>query len=103
MTKIETFRYIKTLVGDDKVAIDFIDAQIAQLSKKRVTKRQLENEPIKQAILDALEAPMTITELNAKLNAGYSNEKISALTHQLVKDGMVKREVDKGKAYFSIA
>ena len=46
----------------------------------------------------------TVTELIKGIEtiADYSNQKISALLSQLVKDGKVVRTVEKGKTYFAL-
>ena len=78
-------------------------------SNKKMTTKQVENEKLKNAILDFLMAEngsYTITEITdfvKELN-GLSNQKVSALTKQLVDDNLVKRFEDKkGKATFTIA
>lgn len=68
------------------------------------TKAQIENENIKDKILEVLknaEKPMTATEIANEI--GYSVNKASALLTQLKEDNSVVRSVDKRKAYFSIA
>jgi len=77
-------------------------------SNKKMTAKQVENEKLKDAILNFLMAEncsYTITEITEfveELN-GLSNQKVSALTKQLVDDNLVKRVEDKkGKATFSV-
>lgn len=109
LTKKDYFNVIKELVADRQDLVDFIDHEIELLSKKSSrttpTKTQVENENIKNVIVDTLKAldrPVAITELqsaNPELVA-YSNQKISALLTQLVNANIVTRIVDKKKAYF---
>jgi Fic family protein len=68
------------------------------------TKNQIENEKLKDTILETLKAnekPMTATEISTSI--GVSVNKASALLTQLKEDNAVVREVIKRKAYFSIA
>ena len=60
-----------------------------------------ENEGLKDAILNALDKPMTATEIGNAV--GISVNKASALLSQLKEDNSVTREVVKRKAYFSKA
>ena len=109
MTKKDYFNELRELVIDRQDLVDFIDHEIELLSKKgsrtAPTKTQVENENIKNVIVDTLKAldrPVIITELqsaNPEL-ANYSNQKISALLKQLVEANQVLRQVDKKKAYF---
>lgn len=76
----------------------------------KLTKAQEVNEEIKQVILNVLEGektPKSIKELQAEnevLSVNlYSNQKISALLRQLIKDGFVVRTEEKRIAMFSIA
>lgn len=71
---------------------------------KKATKTQVENEAIKDRILDTLKGsaePMTATAISEAL--GLSVNKVSALLTQLKEDNSVTREVVKRKAYFSVA
>lgn len=111
VTKRERFEQIKALVGDNVELIAFIDHEIELLNKKnsrsgKPTKTQVENETIKNAIFDTLQAmgkPVTVTQLLAtdELN-GLSNQKVSALLTQLRESGKVERTVEKKVAYYSI-
>lgn len=112
LTKREKFEMVKAYVADNEMLMEFIDNEINLLTKKASssakTKTQIENEGIKDKIvatLKELDRPVLITELqnaNTEL-ATYSNQKISALLTQLVNANIVKREVDKKKAYFTLA
>lgn len=77
---------------------------------KTLTKDQQLNEKIKEVILEVLgryEEPKMIKELqteNEEISSDkYSNQKMSALLRQLVKDGKVVRVEEKGKAKFGLA
>lgn len=111
VTKRERFEQIKALVSDNAELIAFIDHEIELLNKKnsrsgKPTKTQVENETIKNAIFDTLQAmgkPVTVTQLLAtdELN-GLSNQKVSALLTQLRESDKVVRTVEKKVAYYSI-
>lgn len=100
-----------TEVDDMQIFIDYLVNERNLLEKKASssakTKTQIENENIKEKIvatLKELDRPALITEIqsaNAEL-ATYSNQKMSALLTQLVSANIVKREVDKKKAYFTL-
>lgn len=118
MTKKETINLlIDVLMGNQEVEdmqifVDFLVHERELLEKKSSnsgqTKTQKENETIKEKIvatLRELDKPVIITEIqgaNEEL-ANYSNQKISALLTQLVNSQVVKRVVDKKKAYFTLA
>jgi ABC-type oligopeptide transport system ATPase subunit len=75
--------------------------------KTHMTKTQMENESVKEAILDALSicGPATVTEImryDSELS-GYSNQRISALLRQLVDEGKVTKSVDRKACYFELA
>lgn len=58
--------------------------------KNRVSKKALENEPVKEAILAVLgEEPKTATEIGSEVE--ISTQKASALLRQLVNDGKVEK------------
>ena len=118
MTKKETINLlIDVLVGnkeveDMQIFVDFLVHERELLEKKSSkscqTKTQKENEILKEKIIETLQEldrPVIINELqeaNVEL-ANLSNQKISALLKQLVDSGIVNREVDKKKAYFTLA
>lgn len=72
---------------------------------KKATKNQIENEALKDKILEVLasaSAPMTATAIGEAL--GVSVNKASALLTQLKEDNSIVRTVgEKRKAYFSVA
>ena len=111
VTKRERFEQIKALVKDNEELVAFIDHEIELLNKKnsrsgKPTKTQIENEAIKNTILDILQTtgkPMTVTQLlaNDELD-GLSNQRVSALLTQLRKADKVVRTVEKKVAFYSI-
>lgn len=107
MTKKEMFSKIATVCSADAEIVEFCNHEIALLVKKnsykstKPTKTQIENEGLKDAILNALDKPMTATEIGNAV--GISVNKASALLSQLKEDNSVTREVVKRKAYFSKA
>lgn len=112
ITKKERFMELKEIVSERTDLVEFLDHEIELLNKKANTKTpsktQIENESIKDVIVKTLinlAKPVTITEIqeNDSTLATLSNQKISALLSQLVKDNKVVRTVDKKKAYFTIS
>ena len=112
ITKKERFMELKELVSDRTDLVEFLNHEIELLNKKASvktpSKTQIENENIKNVIVNVLangNKPMTITEIqeNDSTLATLSNQKVSALLTQLVKDNKVVRTVDKKKAYFTIS
>ena len=113
-TVVEMFEEIKALPGLTEEQVEFLEKRIEITKKKNAsgsgenakpTKTQLENEGIKETIVAVLtNVPITITDLvksSADLN-GYSNQKISALLTQLLKERRVVRTEVKGKAYYAL-
>lgn len=110
-TKKEMFQFLIEVVKDsDKdckdAMIEFINNEIALLDKKqeskKPTKAQEENEKIKSELLDKLRAFSTDGATIARLQeqsefCDYSNQKLSALLNQLVKDGKATKEVGKDR------
>ena len=89
-----------------------LEAMLAAYEKKatapkKPTKTQLDNEPIKQAIMDvlALNDALTISEMLTKSPTleGLTSQKVSALLTQLMKAGKVERVEKARKAYFKLA
>lgn len=115
LTKKEKFAMLKEIVVDtcnDNMLVEFIDNEISLLEKKSSkstrTKTQIENETIKDKIVEALlelDKSVTITELQKanKEMATYNNQKLSALLKQLVEENRVVRISDKKKTYFTVA
>jgi hypothetical protein len=91
--------------------VDFINHEISLLDKKasvkKPTKIQIENENIKEIIVETLvnlNKAVSISEMQEASEelANLSNQKISALLTQLVKNGKVARVEDKRKALFKV-
>lgn len=111
MTKRENYAELRTLAlaGARSDLVAFIDHEVELLDRKnkapkKATKTQVENEALKDRILEVLgsaSAPMTATAIGEAL--GLSVNKVSALLTQLKEDNSVTREVVKRKAYFSLA
>ena len=115
MTKREKFEVIANLadVKANAELSEFIANEIALLDKKsaykssKPTKRQTENEVIKQCIKEVLtDEGQTVTEILAQLNtleqfgvAGLTNQRVSALLRQMD----VHKEIVKGKSLFSLS
>lgn len=114
-TVVEMYEEILAIEGLTDEQKAFLEKRIEITKKKNAnrgenakpTKTQLENEGIKPVILSALEtigSPVSITNLiksTAEL-ADYSNQKISALLTQLLKENKVVRTEEKGKAHYSL-
>jgi predicted transcriptional regulator len=109
-TRFEEMKAIFEAQGDT-VHAEFCQHEIELLNKKnsktsgKLTKTQKENEAIKAEILEGLEGKMTITEMTKNIPAieGMTNQKVSALVRQLVKEEKVVRTEEKGRAFFEIA
>ena len=113
-TVVEMFEEIKALPGLTKEQVEFLEKRIEITKKKNAsgsgenakpTKTQIENEGIKDIIVSLLTTtPTTITDLiksSADL-AGYTNQKVSALLTQLLKERRVVRTEVKGKAHYAL-
>ena len=104
----EIVEIAKNLGKEDLV--EFATHEIELLDKKKSSdvksKNQIANEGIKEVIVNTLEDLgkfATISEIqsaNAELSE-LSNQKISALLKQLVDSEVVKKQIDKKKAYFA--
>lgn len=109
-TKKVYFTEILEIVKGNSDLENFVNHEIELLDKKDLskapTKVQIENESIKETILEVLinsDRKMTISDIqnaNEELSS-YSNQKISALLTQLVNEKKVERTLEKKKAYFS--
>lgn len=109
LTKKEKFAMIKEYIQDNEMLMEFIDNEINLLNKKASssakTKNQVENENIKEKIVELLKTKdmqYTITDFQNAFEEmkEYSNQKLSALFTQLHKENKVERIVDKKKTYF---
>lgn len=109
MTKRET---ITAMLNDSYITSNadfkaYLENELNLVIKKNTyksskpTKTQVENENLKDRILEVLTEPMTASAIGEKV--GISVNKASALLTQLKEDNSVVREVVKRKAYFSKA
>ena len=118
MTKRDYFNGLLGVLENHKDSIEnyeefkaFIEREIELLNKKcsnsKPTKTQIENEKIKEKILEVLtdvNEVMTISELmTANGLENYSNQKLSVLCHQLVNEHKVVNTKVKKVSYFKIA
>lgn len=95
---------------DGEVA-EKLEALKAQMAKKHTsskpTKRQVENEQIKEEILETLlraEGRMTVKEITEAIGKEeVTHNRVTALLTQLKKAEKVVREEEKKVAYFSLA
>ena len=94
--------------------VTFIEHEIELLAKKNAgdkkpTAKQMENDAVKQVILDEMTANpdklYTVTDLIKTVPelAEYTNQRVSALLRQMIDAGAVVKTVDKRKSYFSHA
>lgn len=107
VTKRERFAELLAIpeVAKNQDLVDFINHEVDLLTRKnasgekKLTANQLENENLKAIIVNSLSAEtgMTITEMIKTIPelAEFTNQKVSALTTALVKDGKVERRVEK--------
>lgn len=92
--------------------VTFCEDRIDKLSRKsangekKPTKTQIENEGIKEIILEVLadlENPATVSEIMTDGRIEISSQKLTTLLTQLRKAEKVVRTEEKGKAYYSLA
>ena len=114
-TRKDLFTEIMALeaVQKNQEYVIFLEKEIAKCDRKSVAKKptptQVENEKLKNAILEFLggegENRFTVTELTQQVEAleGRTTQKVSALMRQLLLDGLVVRTTVKNKTYFSIS
>lgn len=109
MTKRDYFNAIKAIpaVAEDETLLKFIENEIDLLDRKKAnakaTKNQIENEGIKERILDVLTlTPELISDFQKRdeILATLSNQKINQLVHQLMEENKVGRKEEKRRAYF---
>ena len=115
VTKTENFEKIKGILAElgHSELVEVMQHEIDLIAKKKAsgkkTANQVENEKIKDLILEILEdsEPKSITELlnsNEELNKAVngSNQKLSALMTQLKNADLVVRTTQGKKAVFSL-
>lgn len=105
-----TIRNILVNMGREDL-ISYVDHELELLDKKNLnktpSKNQIANEGLKNVIVEVitnLGKPSTISDIqNANIElAELSNQKISSLLTQLVKNDIIVRTENKKKAYFSV-
>ena len=110
MTYVKALEIAMNSVSDNKEVYEKLEALKESISKKNSAERkptatQKANESYKEAILSFMEVgkKYTISELMKEVVelADLSNQRVSALVRQLKEDGLVLREEEKRKAYFS--
>ena len=111
LTQKDYFNMIIELAKDNgrNDLVEFCEGRIEKLARKggstKPTKTQVENEGIKDTILEVLgemgEVSATMLATDPRINV--SNQKVSALLKQLREDGKVVRNEEKGKATFALA
>ena len=111
-TKREMYDVIAKAMADNEEVVAFCNHEVELLDKKasyksgKPSKKSIENEGVKEAILKALgesETPLTIAEINAVLDMGYTSQKVSALLTQLIKAEKVVKTYEKKVPYFGLA
>lgn len=118
MTKKEMFAAIINAVEGTTTnattteMVEFLNHEIDLLNRKRSSKsgkptaKQMENETIKERIMEILSHTLeglTATDIMNALEAvsiTASNQKVNALVKQLISAELVDRKEVKGKAYF---
>ena len=116
LTKRDRFEALlkMTEVQANPDMVAFIQHEIELLAKKNAsdkkpTAKQMENDAVKQVILDAMTENagklFTVTDLIKGVPelADYSNQRVSALLRQMIEAGAVVKTIDKRKSYFSLA
>ena len=116
LTKRDRFEALlkMTEVQANPDMVAFIEHEIELLAKKNAgdkkpTAKQMENDAVKQVILDEMTANpdklYTVTDLIKGVPelADYSNQRVSALLRQMINANGVERIVDKRKSYFRLA
>ena len=113
LTKRDCFNSLLKIaeVQSNPDLVKFIEHELELLARKnssdkKPTAQQIENEKVKQIILEILgDKTMTISEMqksNADL-AELTNQRISALLTQMKDSGLIIREEIKRKAHFKRA
>jgi uncharacterized protein YnzC (UPF0291/DUF896 family) len=109
LTKKERFELLKTKYNLDAEDILFIDHEIELLTRKNggeksPTKRQVENEAIKQQILEGMQfgVKYQIKDLIKTIPAlnDLTNQKVSALVRQMVEAEILEKVVENRKSFF---
>lgn len=114
MTKLEMLEAIleEPAIRSNAEYVDFLEKEITTLktrqavAKKRTTDKQEALAPVRQAIIDFLQADgreLRIGDLKESIPelTGLSTQKISAMLTQLVNSGDIIRTYEKRVAYFA--
>ena len=111
MTQKEMFNEIIAFAqaGNRQDIVEFCQSRIAVLDKKSEsrtqTKTQKENVELAKIILEVLKGskPMTVTEIQSKneVLGSLSNQKVSAILRNMVKEGTVTKDTSTKKTLFS--
>lgn len=115
ITKRENFEAIISVLEEanrpELVAV--MEHELELLAKKnsykstKPTAKQTENEDIKTVIVEGMESDKayTITDLLNTIEGikGLTNQRVTALVNQMVRDGKLVKTIDKRKSYFSVA
>ena len=111
MTQKEMFNEIIKFAqaGNRQDIVEFCRNRIAVLDKKSEnrtpTKTQKENAELAKIILEVLKGsnPMTVTEMQSKneVLGSLSNQKVSAILRNMVKEGTVTKDTSTKKTLFS--
>jgi DNA-binding transcriptional regulator GbsR (MarR family) len=116
MTKKDYFNALLNIpeVGTNSELVAFIDHELELLERKsekksenkKPTATQIENEKLKNAILEYMkpEVIYTIKEMleNIEECDGFSTPKMSSLLHSLAKEEKVERVEEKRKIYWKL-
>ena len=111
MTQKEMFNEIIKFAqaGNRQDIVEFCKGRIAVLEKKSEsrtqTKTQKENAELAKIILNVLKGakPMTVTEIQSRneVLGSLSNQKVSAILRNMVKEGTVTKDTSTKKTLFS--
>lgn len=91
--------------------VEFINHELELLDRKNGSRKptsvQVENEVLKDKIMEVLDRPMTATEVMKAIQPytekELTNQKVSALLRQLKDEGKVTKTTDKRKTLFERA
>lgn len=113
MTKKEMFAEIRKVVADNAEMVAFIDHELELLNKKsnsprKPSKVQIENDGLKAEIVEYLkgvETPKSIRELQSEIDSlsDLSNQRITHLLTDLVKNEILTKEYVKKTPYYAVA
>lgn len=98
---------LEVVSGETAERLQALKQTLIDRNAKRVTKKADVNSAFKTQIVNALQAigkPATVGEILATnlFEAGTSNQKVTSMLTQMVKEQTVIREADKKKAFYSL-